>query len=587
MSNRKREARKAGAVTAGATPAASQLDPRWYYFALGAFAAMVAVFWAYGPALNGPFMFDDNYLPFAISDISTQPLSAFLHGQRPLLMASYWLSARLAPQGDTWWFHSLNVVIHCITTCLVFFIVRRLLEWAKLGDGRRGLLAGLAAALFLLHPLQSEAVAYVAGRSDGLSVMLAFSAFTVFLYRREGPIGWGMVAVVFVLFGAALTSKEDTIALPGLFLLTDFWWRPGGWEGIRRNWKLYGPMVLGAAAGMAFFWNLITHASTAGFGLKDFTWYQYLFTQFRAVFVYLGLFFFPANLTLDWDFPISHTLFEHAAIVGLVFLLALIVAAWMLRHRFPLACYGFYAFLILLSPTSSILPIRDPVAERRMYFAILGLLLILVEVLARLKLERKVLTAAGLAVLLLAAIVTHARAEVWADPVAIWEDTARKSPDAWRPHFQLGFAYFSAQPPQCEKALSEFEKAGARHPNDPLLLLDWGLAYDCLNRPEEALKKLEASAVIQPSAQVFSQVGMELGKLQKWTEAMNALNAAQKMDPNFVDTYLYYGIVHTQTNQLVLAVQDFQRALQLDPNNSRARQYLQTVATQLNAQQRK
>jgi Flp pilus assembly protein TadD len=80
---------------------------------------------------------------------------------------------------------------------------------------------------------------------------------------------------------------------------------------------------------------------------------------------------------------------------------------------------------------------------------------------------------------------------------------------------------------------------------------------------------------------------MELGKLQKWTEAMNALNAAQKMDPNFVDTYLYYGIVHTQTNQLVLAVQDFQRALQLDPNNSRARQYLQTVATQLNAQQRK
>ena len=584
MSNKKREARKAAATAAAFAPA-WHFDPRRYYWALGAFAAMLAVFWAYGPALNGPFMFDDNFLPFAVSDISVQPLSAFLQGQRPLLMASYWLSARLAPAGDTWWFHSLNVVIHCITTCLVFFIVRRLLEWSKLGEGRRGLLAGLAAALFLLHPLQSEAVAYVAGRSDGLSAMLAFSAFAIFLYRRQGPIGWGTVAVVLVLFGAALSSKEDTIALPGLFLLTDFWWSPGGWEGIRRNWKLYGPMVLGAAAGMAFFWNLITHASTAGFGLKDFTWYQYLFTQFRAVFVYLGLFFFPANLTLDWDFPISHTLFEHAAIVGLVFLLALIVAAWLLRHRFPLACYGFYAFLILLSPTSSILPIRDPLAERRMYFAILGLLLILVEAMARLKLERKVLTAAGLAVLMLAAIVTHARAEVWSNTVAIWEDTVRKSPGAWRPHFQLGFAYFSAQPQQCDKSLAEFEKAGARHSNDPDLLLDWGLAYDCLNRPEEALHKLEASAVLKPTAHAFSQIGMELGKLEKWPDALNALNAAVQMDPNFPDTYVYFGIVHTRTNQLVLAVQDFRKALQLDPDNSRARQFLQTVATQLNARQ--
>ena len=86
------------------------------------------------------------------------------HGQRPLLMATYWLSARLSPD-DTWWYHFLNVIIHCVTTVLVFFIVRRLLVWANIAESRRGLLAGFAAALFLLHPAQTEAVSYVAGLS--------------------------------------------------------------------------------------------------------------------------------------------------------------------------------------------------------------------------------------------------------------------------------------------------------------------------------------------------------------------------------------------------------------------------------------
>ena len=585
MKTKKRAAHKGSGPAPVAAAAVETVRPWWHFFALGALVATVAVLWAYSPSMNGPFLFDDNFLPFAVSDISAQPLSAFLHGQRPLLMASYWLSARFSPI-DTWWYHFLNVVIHGITTVLVFFIVRRLMEWAKVGESRRGLLAGLAAALFLLHPVQTEAVAYVAGRSEGLSVMLAFAAFAVFLYRPRPAAGWATAAAVFLLFGAALAAKESAIALLALLLLTDFWWNPGGhWEGIRRNWRIYAPMAVASLAGVAFFWNTITGATTAGFGLKDFTWYQYFFTQWRAIFVYLRLFLFPSNLTLDWDFPISHTVLEHGALVWLVALLALVAAAWHFRARFPLACYGFFAFLILLAPTSSILPIRDPVAERRLYFAMLGLLLIVADVLARIKVERKVLVWAGAAVVLLATVVTHARAEVWSDPLAMWEDTVQKSPGAWRPHFQLGFAYFSGQ--RCDQALGEFQKAAELRPKDPEILLDWGLAYDCLNQPEQALQKLEESAVLEPSAHVFSQIGMELGRLEKWPDALHALDAAEKMDPNYVDTYVYLGIVHTKTNQLGNAILDFQHALALDPSNTRARQYMKTVAAQVHASQGK
>jgi protein O-mannosyl-transferase len=608
MKSKKRENRRSGgppavavAVAAAEAPAP---NPNWHYFALGVLAAAIVVLWAYWPSMNGPFLFDDTYLPFAVSNISTQPLSTFLHGQRPLLMATYWLSARLSPD-DTWWYHAFNVIIHCATTILVFFIVRRLLVWANIGEStnkgestntgestnksesRRGLLAGFAAALFLLHPAQTEAVSYVGGRSDALSAMLAYAAFAVFLYRREDAATWKTAAAVFLLFGAALAAKEDTIALPALLLLTDLWWSPGRWSAgsrwhsVQRNWKIYLPMALGSVAGLAFFWQLITHATTAGFGFKEFTWYQYFFTQWRAVFVYLGIFLWPANLTLDWDFPISHTVLEHGAIIWLAMLIALLVAAWMLRRRFPLAAYGFLVFLILLAPTSSILPIKDPVAERRLYFAMLGLLLIVVDLASRIEVDRRTLAAGGLAVLLIAAFTTHARASVWSDEVSIWEDTARKSPGAWRPHFQLGFAYYKAQ--RYDLALREFEETAKIHPSDPDLLLDWGLTYDSLNQLQPALDKLLQSARLKPTAQAFSQIGMVYGKLENWPDALANLALAQKLDPNFPDTYVYLGVVHTRNNQLVEAIQDFRRALQLDPANTRAQQFLKAVANQLSA----
>ena len=96
---------------------------------------------------------------------------------------------------------------------------------------------------------------------------------------------------------------------------------------------------------------------------------------------------------------------------------------------------------MLLAPTSSILPIKDPIADRRLYLPMLGLLLIAVDLLGRAQDRTQGRwRSARPRVLLVAAVATHARAEVWGDPIALWQDTVAKSPKKMRAHFQLAFA---------------------------------------------------------------------------------------------------------------------------------------------------
>ncbi len=532
---------------------------RWPFLAAAA-VALVVLFLAYGPALHGDFLFDDYALSYTLPTAANGTLPI---GVRPVLQLTYWLNSQLSGD-DTFSYHVVNLFIHYLASGLIFLIVLRLVEWSGVEKGRRTLLAAFAAFLFLLHPVQTEAVAYVAGRSESLSTMFALAAFAVFLYRRETSATWPVVLEVLALFGLALASKEQTMALPALLLLTDFWWNPGfSLRGIAGNWRLYALMAAGAAVGVAFFWHLIFGAKTAGFALKDFTWYQYFFTQCRALFVYMREFILPVNLNADWDFPVSRTILDHGAIIGLIALIALAGAAWFLRRRFRLAAYGFFAYLILMAPTSSILPIQDAIAERRLYFSILGLLLIAVDLVNRIKIDRRQFAYGGAAVVLIAALATHARAAVWASPMALWQDTVKKSPNKTRVRFQLAFVYYARQ--DYPAAIQKFAEAARVGPPRADLLLDWGLSYAALHETDKALAKLHEAAALTPTAHIYSQIGQVNGAAKRWPQALEALNRAAMIDPNYALTYFYRGLVYYSTNECGKAVQEYQHALALDP----------------------
>ena len=574
-----RKGRAKGKARAPEKAAAAPRKPgtQWWIYAAAAALALYLAFQVYAPALSGPFVFDDTYQPYHTPDFPNA-LHFWTRGVRPLLMFSYWINYRFsqAPPG----FHAVNILIHLLNSFLIFFIVRKLAR----RESPDWMLAAFAAAVFLLHPIQTEAVSYIAGRSECLSVFFFLAAFAVFLYRRTPAVSWPASIAVLLLFGAAALTKEHTLVLPALLLLTDYYWNPGfSFSGIRRNWRLYVPIALTAAGGLVYIAKVLTQAATAGFGLKELTWYQYFFTECRAFFVYLRLLVFPAGQNLDWEYPISRNILDHGAILGLAAILALAGAAIYFRRRYPLASYGFLVYLLLMAPTSSFVPIKDPVAERRLYLPMIGILLVAVAALARMRVDRRKLAAALCGILAVLAIATYRRNEVWASDIAIWEDAARKSPGKQRVHFQLAHTYYTYG--RCADAIAQYAEAARLEQPDYGLLVDWGLAYDCTNEPDLAVAKLREAAALEPKAHVYTQIAMVYAKQSRWQEALEALAQAERLNPNYDMIYDNRGGIRARTNDLAGAEADYRRALAINPSNEHAREMLGIVERQLSSRQ--
>lgn len=567
-----RKSKRKAAETKALPPAKSGWRTERVRLLAGVGLAALALWLAYGPALDGPFLFDDRYLPFANPAYQNLPLSGWLAGVRPLLMLTFWLNYRLFGL-EPFSYHVANLAFHLGAGLMVFLIVRRLLELEGV-DARLGeTLAAFGAGLFLLHPLQTEAVAYIASRSENLSVLLAYGAWAIFLLRRNEAISWGEAALVLALFGAAVTTKEHTAVLTAVLLLTDHFFNPDfSLAGIRRNWRLYVPLAAAAAAGLAFVWRVLSAADTAGFGVAGLPWHKYFLTQCQVIWIYLRMFALPYGQNVDHDFRAVSSPADPAALAGLAALVAAAGLAWRLRRRYRLAGFGVLSFFLLLAPTSSIVPIKDLLVERRLYLPSIGLLLAIVAALARWRVSRGTLTAVLAAVLVVCGLLTYQRNHVWASPIALWEDAVRKAPGNWRAHFQLAYAYYENQ--RCSDALRPCATAAALSPPDVRLLVNWALAADCAGRPQEALAKLEQAAAMEKSAHVYSLIGMVQAKQGRREPALEALAIAEKLDPNFAMLYVYRGHLYAAAGEDAAAAREYRRALAVDPGLAVARESL-------------
>jgi protein O-mannosyl-transferase len=540
----------------------------WWLWAAG-FVALIVALEIYSPALHGPFVLDDRALPYMVPTIEGAPLRAWI-GVRPLLMFTFWLNYQSGGI-DPFGYHLVNVLLHFLGSVVVSLIAARLLSWVNVDGPKRDVLAVLAGALFLVHPVQTESVAYVASRSEALSVLFFYSGLAVFLNRGEGSMGWRRALISVVLFGAAMATKEHTAVFPIVVIVTDYFWKRGG---LRKNAFFYALVAAGGAAGVVMVYRVLGSTPTAGFRTGEFTPFTYFYTQCRVMWTYVRMFFLPFGQNVDPDVAISHTILEHGAIVGLLAMAGVLAAAWVYRKRWPLASFGAILFVILLAPTSSFVPILDPAAERRLYLPFLGLILIVLEVARHLKLSQ--IVGIGAAVCLVFSVLSYQRNELWGDPVALWADAAAKSPRKMRPNFQLAYEYYAAG--NCPQSAASYEAASKLTPPRFDLLMDWALSLDCAGDEHKALDVLHDAARYDNGAYVHATLGMVYAKLGQKDEALQELTIAERMDPRFETTYVYRGNIAEVAGDRASAAREYQRALHINPRNTMARDALARVA---------
>ncbi len=555
------------------TTAESRHNLLLWFYCVSLAIALIAAFEVYWPALHGPFLLDDSHLPYMLPHAARAPLRIWLHQMRPLLMFTFWLNFQQSGTENTFGYHLVNLFLHFFNSIFIFLAVRKVLNWTSLEQLQVRIFSLFAAGLFLLHPLQTESVSYIASRSETLSVFFVLAAFVVFLYRQSATISIPRILCILVLFAAAGFSKEHTAVLPALFILSDYFWNfEFSPSVIWRNWKLYLPIAIGVGIASVKILKILGHNPTAGFHMQGLSWYQYFFTECRVVWDYFRLFLIPVGQDLDPSVQISHGIMAHGAIFALAGLLIATVLAWIYRRRFPLASYGWFVWIILLAPTSSFVPIRDPMAERRMYLPFIGLLFITLEVLRRWKVSRNVLVTTLAAILVVEGALAYQRNLLWGNAVDIWKDTVAKSPEKYRARFQLARAEYDAGLcADSAEQYQEFAKSDRPHWD---LLLDWALAYDCAGNSQKAVEKFQQSAELRPSAHTYSQLGMEYGKMGKYPEALEALQKAEDHNPDFAMIYYYRGNIYASQGDQAKAIADYQHVLELDPDNQPAHEAL-------------
>jgi len=474
-SRRSRKTKPSARVAAGVTPPATRFVipalTRSSWIAVTAILAATLV--AFAPALRAPFEFDDvASIPNNPTIQHVFPLSTPLHpppraavSGRPAsnvsLAVDHAVSDALglvdrgggAPDSSsTVVYHATNLLLHLFCGLLLFGIVRRTLSLASLSgwvNANAESIGLVSMALWLVHPIQTEAVDYVVQRTELLvsacylgTLYASIRAWDAATPRRRG--GWLLAGVVACAIGMA--SKEVMATAPFVVAAYDRVFRVSSWRELAsdraRRW-FYGGLV----ATLVLLGILIAgggRADSVGFGL-GLPWYRYLYSQGWAIAHYLQLLVWPRDLRFDYGFqPVRGVGGLVGGCVVLAIAAGLLLFAWR-GKRWWLAFLVLW-FFALLAPSSSVVPINTEIAaERRVYLASAAVIVgIAVAAAYALRHRRRLFLGGSAVVAGMLVVVASRRSRLYAKPESLWRDAVVKAPDNPRAYDNLASVIYAS-----------------------------------------------------------------------------------------------------------------------------------------------
>jgi len=424
---------------------------------------------------------------------------------RPLMGLNYMLDYRIFGLRP-WGFHLNNVVMHAAVSVVVFLLLRELLRLS--GAGRPLDIAFAAAVLFAVHPIHTEAVAWLGCIPE--TTFTLFYLLSLLFYIRGRPLvsaGFFFVSVLY---------KETALTLPLLLVAYDvlFRERPGR----------FSPSVLGRylpyAAIIAVYLLLRVNAIGGFAAVKRHAYlsnWQYFINVFPLFAGYIGKLILPVKLNAHYIFHPVYSIYELKGIVSLLFTLAVAVAAFGLRRERP-ALLGFLLMLIGLLPVLYIPALgENTFAERYLYLPSVGFVLIVSVFPAGLSRMGRAALLVFVSVAVVYSLQTVRRNFVWKNNFTLWSDTVLKSSDSYIAHGEIGLAYHERG--QIDEAVKHYKASIDLRPNYEPYHNNLGNAYMQMGLYDAAIRHYSLSIAINPYA-LESYYNISLAYRAKGWDAM-------------------------------------------------------------------
>lgn len=393
----------------------------------------LAVIAAYINALTGAFQFDDYKVIVSNPAIhSWESWRASLgHGIRPLLKFSYTLDWEMG-LGVTG-FHISNLLIHLVNAYLVLRLCAMFLkQQAQCERLRQAPL--FAALLFAVHPVHTEAVTYICGRSTSLMTLFYLGGLLAYVTGRIRQDRLRLCVVTPLMFVSALSVKETAVTFPLALLIWELGCG-GSWKtAFRPQWPSWAALLAGAL----FFLLNNSYLSQMERSAELNSMQGNLATQLVAFFYLLRQWALPLWLNIDPDLPLLRDLSE--SLLPLLFFGVIFALMLYFRRKRPWLSFALAWAIIQLVPLYLFLPRLDIANDRQLYLAGWPLFLALAIELA-LRFEARAFRLIGIVLLLTLGGLTLLRNQAYASEITLWEDTVQKSPHKARVHNNLGYAY--------------------------------------------------------------------------------------------------------------------------------------------------
>ena len=539
-------------------------------FSVIAIALALATFVVFSQVLQCEFVnFDDPQYVVENNHIQNVPMlqtikwafaSGYAANWHPLTWLSHAMDYKLFglnPIGH----HLTNLLLHIANTLLLFWVLTAMTGalWKS----------AFVAALFAIHPLHVESVAWVAERKDVLSTLFWFLTMAAYLHYTRKPKAFSYLLTL-VLFAAGLMSKPMLVTLPFVLLLLDYW--PLNRLEINNQSQLYHcvyekiPFLILSAVSSIITSVVQKHAMT---DIETFPLRWRIGNAIVSYVRYIEKMFLPRKLAVLY--PLGGNLPPvWLTIAAMFFLLAIsiLIIRYSPKHKYLLV--GWLWFIGTLVPVIGLVQVGlQQMADRYTYVPLIGLFIIVTWIAADIfsswKYGKILLSSAAAIVLVILSICTIFQLRYWRNSENLFTRAIAVTNHNYTAYNNLGYTFVGKK--NFDKAIELYNKAIRIRADYAEAYSNLGAAYGELGRFNEAIEALKHSFKIRPeNAKAHYNLGVVYSSMNRWQQAAEAYRNSLKIDPSNAEVYGKLGAAYANLQQIAQAIDAYKKAVEINPN---------------------